>query len=436
MCSVAGFCASDVGGAADAVDTGATVDLNFTLITSDALPANAKVPQRSDFALCADGVAPAANALCEPGAVALDTDGTDISADVLSCPPDSCLAQGCPGHQLARKGLAGCVDTAAAEGTTFAVKFVVFSRAQPPLSATVERLITITAACPTSPYLFYCNGTCLSTPCATAEAMAAALASAPAGGRRLQAETTATPQPAEYAADFVAVARAAAALTANITGAVLAGAAGMASLAANASLAASTLAPAEAAAFAAAQADAEASEANITALMAAFDKAQAATSAALQAATASATTAAGSYAALNTAADGSSSAAAACTARYLGGVDTRFVVPPLSLTPPPPPAPPPLISGRRKLLGGAKIIKSAAAYGSGTSASLGQTLETRVGSQIAIGMNVSDLPNLSIDRNRVVTNKNHLLGGLFIHQASGRFCLPAHTLPLRSPAQC
>ena len=42
--------------------------------------------------------------ICESGVVAVDDEDGDLSARVLSCPPASCLAFGCPGHEFAVKG--------------------------------------------------------------------------------------------------------------------------------------------------------------------------------------------------------------------------------------------------------------------------------------------------------------------------------------------
>ena len=66
---------------------------------------------------------------------------------VLACPPAACLDVGCPGHEFATKGLAGCLDTFAAVGTVFRVPYVVLDSAVPPNMATAERLVTLVSPC-------------------------------------------------------------------------------------------------------------------------------------------------------------------------------------------------------------------------------------------------------------------------------------------------
>lgn len=43
-------------------------------------------------------------ALCEEGPTAHDPEDGDLTARVLACPPESCLWQGCPGHEFSEKG--------------------------------------------------------------------------------------------------------------------------------------------------------------------------------------------------------------------------------------------------------------------------------------------------------------------------------------------
>ena len=70
-----------------------------------------------------------------------------MTSRVLSCPPASCLAAGCPGHELAVKGLAGCLNLAGAVGGVIELEFVVFDRAVPPNSASVKRFIALGPPC-------------------------------------------------------------------------------------------------------------------------------------------------------------------------------------------------------------------------------------------------------------------------------------------------
>lgn len=42
---------------------------------------------------------------CESGVLATDMEDGDLTARVLACPPDDCLAFGCPGHEFQVKGV-------------------------------------------------------------------------------------------------------------------------------------------------------------------------------------------------------------------------------------------------------------------------------------------------------------------------------------------
>ena len=51
------------------------------------------------------GGAARAAVACEEGPIASDAeDGGQMTTRILACPPDSCLWQGCPGHEFAEKG--------------------------------------------------------------------------------------------------------------------------------------------------------------------------------------------------------------------------------------------------------------------------------------------------------------------------------------------
>ena len=96
-------------------------------------------------------------------------DGSSTSASVLACPPDTCLALGCPGHEFWRKGLLGCgIPTASSPvGATFTVTFHAFNPAAPGRSATATRAVTVVSPC--TPGEVHCPDVpehpCGSTPC-------------------------------------------------------------------------------------------------------------------------------------------------------------------------------------------------------------------------------------------------------------------------------
>lgn len=92
---------------------------------------------------------------------------------MLSCPPEDCLPYGCPGHEFARKGLKGCLDTAAAEGVLFAVDFVVINSA----GGTAKATRTVAIAPPCGSGETYCGGRC--EPVASCAQLAAFAAPAP-----------------------------------------------------------------------------------------------------------------------------------------------------------------------------------------------------------------------------------------------------------------
>jgi hypothetical protein len=96
---------------------------------------------------CPDGVLPSESFLCELGATATSSSGEALTSAVLACPPASCLAFGCPGHEFVTKGLQGCLNTSADIDATFRVDFMVFDRAIP---VSVFRTITITSPCTTA----------------------------------------------------------------------------------------------------------------------------------------------------------------------------------------------------------------------------------------------------------------------------------------------
>jgi zinc transporter 1/2/3 len=114
----------------------------ISLITSKGFGVIVDVKRMGQYQACADGVTPTADSPCEPGATAVDPNGStsssgatssrDLTAAVVVCPPAVCLSSGCSAavlrrHYVAVKGLAGCgIDTAAAVGTRFTVDFWVW----------------------------------------------------------------------------------------------------------------------------------------------------------------------------------------------------------------------------------------------------------------------------------------------------------------------
>ncbi len=63
--------------------------------------------------MCAPGYVPSADNPCELGARATDPEDGPLTYNVYACPPLSCLTNctGCMGHELAVKGIKGCVNT-------------------------------------------------------------------------------------------------------------------------------------------------------------------------------------------------------------------------------------------------------------------------------------------------------------------------------------
>ncbi|KAK3282301.1 hypothetical protein CYMTET_9956 [Cymbomonas tetramitiformis] len=153
-CSEGGLCLGDLdGGAASAVeevpvDAPPVVTLRSTAAVPDAV---LEVKQYAAYEACSEEELQQnrSSLLCEPGANATDDQAGDLTAKVLSCPPDSCLSTGCAGHEFVKKGMAGCINTSSAVGTIFNVTFLVFDTAQPAQSASTSRTITIISPCET-----------------------------------------------------------------------------------------------------------------------------------------------------------------------------------------------------------------------------------------------------------------------------------------------
>ncbi|KAK3237339.1 hypothetical protein CYMTET_52578, partial [Cymbomonas tetramitiformis] len=144
-CSVQGVCLGDLTGKEEEVvqvDTPPSVVLLTTLAVPKAM---VEVKQHQVYAACAPGQP--VDDLCEPGAVAYDQEDGDLSASLLACPPASCLDIGCPGHEWAKKGLEGCVNTSAAVGSIFNIDFVVFDSAIPANFHAATRVVGIIQPC-------------------------------------------------------------------------------------------------------------------------------------------------------------------------------------------------------------------------------------------------------------------------------------------------
>lgn len=113
VCSVDGSCVSDLDAPPEPADSAAAAPAarappTIALITvPGVLGAEISVKRFSSaFRPCAPGFAPAtSDVLCEPGAAASDAVDGDLTASVLACPPEACLAVGCPGHEFVKKGL-------------------------------------------------------------------------------------------------------------------------------------------------------------------------------------------------------------------------------------------------------------------------------------------------------------------------------------------
>ncbi|KAK3278549.1 hypothetical protein CYMTET_13528 [Cymbomonas tetramitiformis] len=109
------------------------------------------VLQGAEYEKCtaAQLAAGASDDLCEPGVDATDAVGADLGLGVVVCPPQECLARGCPGHELMWKGLAPCLNTSAEVGTSYDIVFMVVDyNSMPRRSASVTRTVSIAAPCP------------------------------------------------------------------------------------------------------------------------------------------------------------------------------------------------------------------------------------------------------------------------------------------------
>ncbi|KAK3235730.1 hypothetical protein CYMTET_54090 [Cymbomonas tetramitiformis] len=134
------------------------------LVNTTLLPVYLSLKQHSAYAACAPGQSPKEDSLCELGAEADDAEGGNLTARVLSCPPESCLDTGCPGHEFATKGIDGCLDLGAEPGSVLELLFVVFDDALPANMATTRRIITVAPPCETG-YELCSDGVCSGVAC-------------------------------------------------------------------------------------------------------------------------------------------------------------------------------------------------------------------------------------------------------------------------------
>ncbi|KAK3236708.1 hypothetical protein CYMTET_53167 [Cymbomonas tetramitiformis] len=169
-CSDAGVCFSNLNssnlGEEEVVDPPPTISLN----THALVGANVDIKQLDPWVLCSWGQVPETDALCDPGVTAMD-DGVNITAKVLVCPPSSCLDLGCPGHELATKGVAACIDTVSDPVPRIVeIQFMVFDDAIPAQNASVTRMVTVLSKCESDEVL--CGDlSCSAIPCEDREAL-------------------------------------------------------------------------------------------------------------------------------------------------------------------------------------------------------------------------------------------------------------------------
>eukprot|EP00879_Flechtneria_rotunda_P033240 GHRR01036794.1.p1 GENE.GHRR01036794.1~~GHRR01036794.1.p1 ORF type:complete len:1082 (+),score=385.26 GHRR01036794.1:389-3247(+) len=198
-CSTGGSCVSTAVNTIRAVEQEGTptppanTPPTISLITSATFGSIVRVRRGSSYEPCRPGVAPTADAPCEPGATATDPDGNvtaadgsttamsgplDLTSQVVVCPPAECLSMSCSPvelrqHYFTTKGLQDCgIATAAAEDQQFQVDFWVWDRGM--LNATVSRTVVIDKPCPDDITAYYCTDTngkgfCSGSPCGQAE---------------------------------------------------------------------------------------------------------------------------------------------------------------------------------------------------------------------------------------------------------------------------
>ncbi|KAK3237662.1 hypothetical protein CYMTET_52282 [Cymbomonas tetramitiformis] len=173
-CSSDGVCLQDLSGAGGAEDVEEPLP-SLSLLSTVAVPGQyVEVKQYQEYVACTEeALAVDPEILCEPGVVAYDAEQREVTAQVIACPPDSCLGKvKCDGHEWLRKGLQGCLNTSAEVGTVFNVSFTVFSTGMPAQSVNVTRYVSIIQPCELGEELCE-DRTCSDVDCATRDAWAA-----------------------------------------------------------------------------------------------------------------------------------------------------------------------------------------------------------------------------------------------------------------------
>ncbi|KAK3279832.1 hypothetical protein CYMTET_12304 [Cymbomonas tetramitiformis] len=162
-CSEQGVCLADVAGTSTQLEVAANTAPNITVLQLSPVLDYVQLKQHSSYKPCGWDEVPTTEFMCDPGVEASDAEDGNLTAEVLACPPVCITAKDCEGHQLSRKGLAGCLDTSAEVGTVFAVEFVVYDHSSPSLLSTAYRYITIVSACDVGET--WCDGECSPVSC-------------------------------------------------------------------------------------------------------------------------------------------------------------------------------------------------------------------------------------------------------------------------------
>lgn len=126
------------------------------------------IKQGSTYSPCGPGAVRTPEAPCDSGVLAMESDGSDLTAAVYALPghvlPSACLDQSCSGLEYAASGLKGCqIDTWAVEGTIFVIQYVLVDTERRSV-LTVNRTLTIVAPCEAG-HQFCADGTCSPVAC-------------------------------------------------------------------------------------------------------------------------------------------------------------------------------------------------------------------------------------------------------------------------------